>query len=162
MNSPLLGLAVDDTRSSREVMSQSLILAGCDSITTLDGYAGWLLVESLIPSIVVTDLDMPGWGGLQLIEAMRHSNNPSVRAIPVIVCSSTTQASSIRAALDAGGDRFLAKPIKTRVLREVVIQLLGERVKQVGDHCDAADVGSDASAVGDTSADSAVGDTQAG
>ena len=93
VHSPLLGLAVDDTRASREVMSQSLILAGCDSITTLDGYAGWLLVESLIPSIVVTDLDMPGWGGLQLIEAMRHSNNPSVRAIPVIVCSSTTQAS---------------------------------------------------------------------
>ena len=162
MHSPLLGLAVDDTRSSREVMSQSLILAGCDSITTIDGYAGWLLVETLIPSIVITDLDMPGWSGLQLIDAIRHSTNPSVRAIPVIVCSSTTQASSIRAAFDAGGDRFLAKPIKTRVLREVVLQLLGERFKQADDQCEAADVGSDASSIGDTIADSAVGDTQAG
>ena len=131
---PTVGLAVDDTRSSRLIMAQSLTLAGCVSITTLDGYTGWLLVEELIPSIVITDLDMPGWSGIRLIAAMRDSTNPSVRAIPIIVCSSTTHASLIRAAIYAGGDRFLAKPIKSSLLCEVVVQLLSERDPQVEHH----------------------------
>jgi CheY-like chemotaxis protein len=125
---PHLGLAVDDTRASREIMAQTLTQAGCISITTLDGYAGWLLVEALIPSVVITDLDMPGWDGIQLIEAIRHSSNPSVREIPVIVCSATRNVSAIRAAFNAGGDRFLSKPIQVRVLCDAVYHLLSERV----------------------------------
>ena len=123
---PIIGLAIDDTRASLEIMSKTLQLAGCVSITTLDGYAGLLIVEALVPSIVITDLDMPGWSGIELIDAMRHSTNPSVRAIPVIVCSSTKNASAIRAAFKAGGDRFLSKPIQMRILCKMVYHLLTE------------------------------------
>jgi DNA-binding response OmpR family regulator len=107
-------------------MSKTLTLAGCVSITTVDGYAGWLLVKALIPSIVITDLDMPDWSGIELIAAMRHSTNPSIRAIPVIVCSATESASTIRAAFNAGGDRFLSKPIHMKMLCKMVYQLLND------------------------------------
>ncbi|MDZ4848716.1 MAG: response regulator [Pirellulaceae bacterium] len=106
-----IGLAVDDLRLYRCLMTISLRAAGYIPISVVDGFDAWLIAEIVEPNVIITDLDMVTWGGVQLIEAIRLSRNIRVCHVPIIVCSATQDALSIQEAFDAGATYFLSKPI---------------------------------------------------
>ena len=58
--------------------------------------------------IVLTDLNMPGMTGLELIEAVRA--NPSWDGIPIFILSVTENEHLIRRAMDLGAAGYLQKP----------------------------------------------------
>ena len=62
---------------------------------------------TLLPDLVVTDLDMPGIGGLQLIPRLRQQF-PAVRVIVTSV-HDNENGHWRKAALNAGADTFLSK-----------------------------------------------------
>lgn len=120
-------VSIDDTRASQTIVSHALNLVGFETRLADDGYKGWQLVEKFEPDLVVTDLDMPNWGGWQLIEAIRHTPNPRVECVPIIVCSATDDPLAIREAFDAGASYFLAKPIDVRELVSMLQWVLEEK-----------------------------------
>lgn len=80
------------------------------------------LIERDPPDVVVTDVMMPGIGGLGLLERLR-ARNP---ALPVVVISA--YGSSIRRqALRQGASAFLEKPFQVAELRGVLQSLLVKR-----------------------------------
>lgn len=60
------------------------------------------------PDVVLLDWKMPGTGGAEVLRAIRR--DPATRDLPVFVCSATDSPTEIRAAIDLGATRFLAKP----------------------------------------------------
>jgi two-component system, response regulator YesN len=70
-----------------------------------NGPEGLALASRLQPDLVITDLQMPGLNGLQLVERLRHLY-PAMRSLVTSVYDSPTcQAASVR----HGADAFIGK-----------------------------------------------------
>jgi putative two-component system response regulator len=79
------------------------------------------------------DVMMPVMDG---IEATRRSADPTTRLIPVVVVTALTDAKARQAAIEAGADDFLSKPIDALELQIRVKALLA--VKRIYDELEAA------------------------
>ncbi|MCD0459704.1 response regulator [Roseiconus lacunae] len=69
------------------------------------------LIETLRPSIVVTDIDMPGGDGVQLIRNIRESTEPELIKMPVLVISSLEDTMIEDFVQKVGGSAFASKPL---------------------------------------------------
>ena len=61
-----------------------------------------------LPDLIVTDLNLPGISGVELIRALKSDHR--FRCIPCIVLSSSSDARDIEAAYDAFASGYLTKP----------------------------------------------------
>ena len=73
------------------------------------------------PDLVLMDIRMPGMNGLDATRIIKE-----VSQTPVIALSAYAYEETIRNALEAGCDEFMAKPFKVENLIEVVKKYLGE------------------------------------
>lgn len=62
-----------------------------------------------LPDLVITDYQMPGINGVELIERFR--SDPAAKRIPIIMVTADGQRETRHAALTAGASEFLSKPI---------------------------------------------------
>jgi two-component system response regulator HydG len=120
-------LVVDDEASARDALSKLLTLEGYDVATAVDGAAALEAVAEGAPEIVVTDLQMPGIDGLQLLAKMR-ADNPH---IPVIVVTASGDVTAAVRAMRAGAEDYLTKPIDFDALLIVVQRALARHALQV-------------------------------
>jgi len=75
--------------------------------------------------LLVTDLHMPGMGGVALIRGLKL--NQSTKHIPILAVTSTdTTDEEAKLARLAGCDGSYMKPINTRTLRNIIAKLLNE------------------------------------
>jgi DNA-binding response OmpR family regulator len=80
------------------------------------------LALELRPDLVILDLMLPGASGFEVLSSLR--DELPVGETPVIVMSAWGHAD--QAALEAGADRFLAKPFEPEELTAIVGEVLGE------------------------------------
>jgi chemotaxis protein histidine kinase CheA len=111
-------LVVDDSRAIREAMRHMLLRAGYEVQTADSGEAAWLRLTSGVFDLVITDLEMPGGDGFELIARMRDSERHA--DIPTIVISSKTNKANLNRARDLQVKRFLPKPVTQAQLSEVL------------------------------------------
>jgi CheY-like chemotaxis protein len=65
-------LVVDDDESVRESVAMSLIAAGYDVAAAEDGFRALLQLRKNVPDVVLSDLDMPGMSGFELLSVVRR------------------------------------------------------------------------------------------
>jgi len=87
-----------------------------------DGTAAVAAIPEFRPDVVVTDIEMPGLNGLELLDAIR-SETPW---LPVVVMTAHVSVDYAVSALRAQADEFLTKPLDTTRLVEVVSRLADE------------------------------------
>ena len=90
----------------------------CTVLEARDGVEGAVLAVEHRPDLIVTDLDMPRMGGLELIAFIRRC--PSTAAIPIVVL---TLRDTARDRIDASGLGVLAslrKPFRPLQLRDAL------------------------------------------
>lgn len=84
-----------------------------------------LISQGLKPSIIITDINMPGMDGLEVIGQVRQR----LRFTPVLVLSADTSNESRQRARELGASGWLAKPISTKDLVRVIRQLVPHLAK---------------------------------
>ncbi len=104
-------LVVDDEPQIVRVMRQILSAHRFDIRTASEGEAGIELFHDWKPDLVITDLQMPNVGGLELCRKIREFSE-----VPIIVVSVKTDEKTIVEALDAGADDYVTKPFGTNEL----------------------------------------------
>lgn len=67
------------------------------------------ILDERLPSLVVLDLGLPDAPGLDVVRAMR--NAPGLRTTPVIALTGRVGERERRACMEAGCDRYMAKPV---------------------------------------------------
>jgi diguanylate cyclase (GGDEF)-like protein len=102
-------LIVDDSKFVRTTFNR-ILSASFEVREVADGEAGWQAIET-DPSIVmvVSDIDMPKLDGFGLLERVRSSPDPRVKAMPVIIISGNQNADTKKRARDLGANDFVAK-----------------------------------------------------
>ncbi len=115
-------LVVDDSATMRRIVVNSLQRIGFENIVEAgDGAQG---LERLDDSIdfVITDWNMPGMGGLDLVKAIR--SRPNGKQLPILMVTTRSVREDIVQAAQAGVNNYVVKPFTPQVLKEKIDQVL--------------------------------------
>jgi DNA-binding NtrC family response regulator len=113
---------IDDNAGSLELLSEALSREGLRIITASDPEEGLEAVFREHPEIVLTDLVMPGIGGLEVLDRIVEFDP----ATDVIVMTAHYTSESAVEAIRRGAADYLNKPISIATLRERISRLLAD------------------------------------
>jgi diguanylate cyclase (GGDEF)-like protein len=104
-------LAVDDDASILAAL-KGLLGQHAIRVTALsDPRLFWNVLQDSMPDLVILDLEMPNFSGLELCRAIR--NDAHWNRLPILFLSSSNDPETITSIFSAGADDFVAKPIIT-------------------------------------------------
>jgi DNA-binding response OmpR family regulator/nitrogen-specific signal transduction histidine kinase len=86
------------------------------------GREAWEKTHQQVPDLVISDILMPDWDGLQLCRQIK--NDPLTSHIPVILLTAKGNTSTQIDGLEAGADAYIAKPFDPELLLARVRNLL--------------------------------------
>ncbi len=107
-------LIVEDDRAQALFAQSVLSNAGMQAEVEQDPMHVLEALESLRPDLVLMDLHMPDANGVELTALIRE--HPEFKTTPIVFLSGESDPEARFDAIDAGGDDFLAKPIRPRHL----------------------------------------------
>lgn len=122
-------ILIEDSTLSRAIIYAQLESIGFTSIDTPDDSAeGWeLIAGSLVDDdpydLVITDLNMPGIDGMELIKKIK--TDPGSAHLKILVISSDADRLVIDSALKLGAEGYLIKPTIIEELEETIKKILG-------------------------------------
>ena len=104
-------LIVDDCDGTREVVAR-MLGEGFEPVVVDNGASAWELIEtdSAIAALI-TDIEMPGLNGFELIGRIRKCGEARVRSMPVIAITGAVDNETRRRAFVSGATGMVTKPI---------------------------------------------------
>jgi PAS domain S-box-containing protein len=122
-------LIVDDSETSREILTESLQSMTFDVGAAASGEAALVELDRAADEgrpydLVLMDYKMPGMDGIEAGRRIKHGTGP--RAVPtVIMVTAYGREEIVRQAEAAGLDGFLIKPVTTSVLLNTIMEVFG-------------------------------------
>ena len=107
-------LIVDDVSTNRIVFKVKLAAADYLPLLAADGTSCLKLATAERPDLILLDLMLPDMSGIEVLSRLRA--DPVTRRIPVIMFSAGQDRAARMAALQAGADDFLTKPIDDQTM----------------------------------------------
>jgi len=120
-------VVLDDNKITVQAIVQSVNWQSLDCYVAGEGYngvEGMELLEKLTPDIVITDIRMPGYSGLEMMEKMMEKNLNS----KYIIISGFGEFEYAQQALKLGASDYLLKPIMTGDLEKALRKVI-EKIK---------------------------------
>ncbi|MBM3331480.1 response regulator [candidate division WOR-3 bacterium] len=117
-------LVVEDERPTLTLIEKILVSAGYRFTGVLDGMSALNAARTDPPDLVLLDLIIPGVDGYGVCALLKRDLDFHA---PIVVLSGRTSEKDVKAALDAGADAFLPKPLDRKLLLAKVAELLAAR-----------------------------------
>lgn len=119
-------LLVDDETEFTAALAERLALRGMDARTAASGEEALKLLESAPPHVVVSDVMMPGLGGIELLKRIHeHYSGVQVILLTGMSCAFDTQE-----AKRLGAFACLMKPLNIKELIETIHEAVAMMVDQ--------------------------------
>ncbi len=120
-------LIVDDEEDIVELLSYNLKSEGYVVGTCQSGQDALDQYKEFNPDLIILDIMMPSVDGIEVCQTIRASNSNS----DILIAFLTARSESFTqvAALDAGGDDYITKPIKPNVLKSKIKSILRRHPK---------------------------------
>ncbi|EPJ45062.1 MAG: response regulator receiver protein [Osedax symbiont Rs2] len=112
-------LVVDDFSTMRRIIKNLLRDLGFQNITEADdGKTALPILKQGGIEFLVTDWNMPGMTGIELIGEVRK--DPNLAHIPILMVTAEAKREQIIAAAQAGVNGYVVKPFTATVLKEKI------------------------------------------
>lgn len=115
-------LVVDDSLTMRKVLGRLLEREGYEVLVAKDGMDAIELLQTSVPDIILTDIEMPRMDGFGLARNIRDDER--FANTPLIMISSRTADKHQNLAKDIGVDAFFGKPVQDDELVATMKELL--------------------------------------
>ena len=115
-------LVAEDNGTNRKIISKMLEHGGYHAEMAEDGEQALDMLESKHYDMMILDLNMPVYGGLEVMKIYRASNIHSPRT-PVAILTANATVEAIKECEEAGVDAYLSKPVDAVTLLETVTRL---------------------------------------
>lgn len=116
-------LAVDDSRTMRDMLNMALRGGGFTPHLAEDGQHGLEVLQDINPDVIITDINMPRLDGFGFINAVRA--DAKWRKIPILVLT-TESADTLKArAREAGATGWIVKPFDPAKLVKAIQMVAG-------------------------------------
>lgn len=109
-------LIIDDDKLVRKVFKMTLMKEGYDIIEAEDGPTGLQLIRSERPDLTLTDYQMPGMNGIEVLAEVRKSKTN----MPVIILTAFGDVVLTIKAIQLGAFDFLEKPVNPELLKTTI------------------------------------------
>ncbi|GAO01242.1 response regulator [Anaeromyxobacter sp. PSR-1] len=109
-------LLVEDDDDNRELMAEVLTASGCQVMSAASGQEGLKTLSEHSIDVVVTDVGMPGMGGLEMARAAKAI----APTVPVVVVTGWAERDDIARARGRDVDAVLIKPVDPDALTAAV------------------------------------------
>lgn len=119
-------LLVEDADDTREALQRIFQRRECRVDAAASGEEGFEMAVREPPDILISDIGLPGISGLELMTRLRE--RPEFRDLIAIALSGLGREQDIAAALTAGFDAHLLKPVGIAVLDKTLIEALRKRL----------------------------------
>lgn len=114
-------LVVDDEPEILELLSYNFTKKGLKVLQAKNGVDALEKAKSEAPQLIVLDIMMPVMNGIETCRILKADN--TLKSIPVLFMSATSDDYLILAAMAAGGDHFVSKPVRISNLFDIVYDL---------------------------------------
>ncbi|HEY9671494.1 MAG TPA: response regulator, partial [Waterburya sp.] len=102
-------LVVDDDAQVLAALSALLKPWGLHVTTLADPQQFWQVLEATAPDLLILDIEMPGFSGIELCQVVR--NDPRWSDLPVLFLSAHKDAEIVHQVFSVGADDYVQKPI---------------------------------------------------
>jgi CheY-like chemotaxis protein len=120
----LVILVVEDHDDARRYVELFLRHLGANVIGARNAVEGLEAVKTECPAVVLSDIQMPGGDGFQLLREIRAFEWGRGAAVPVIAMTALVSPADGRRILDAGFNAYLRKPFTPDRLLEAIATVL--------------------------------------
>jgi len=121
-------LLADDSVTAQNMGRRILTDAGYEVVTVNNGSAALKKIAENKPDLIVLDVYMPGYGGLEVCQRVKE--NPETRQIPVLLTVGKLEPFKAEEARRVGADAFIIKPFEATELLTVLTKLEDKIVAQ--------------------------------
>lgn len=115
-------LIVDDEPDILEFLQYNLRKEGYEVVTANDGRQAIAVAEKEKPGLIILDIMMPELDGVETCRLLRTKKE--FQEVPIAFLTARDEDFSQITALDVGGDDYITKPVKPRVLVSRINALL--------------------------------------
>ncbi|UNK43947.1 chemotaxis response regulator CheY [Luteimonas sp. S4-F44] len=117
MNKNIRILVVDDFSTMRRIVKNLLSDLGFNNtVEAEDGNSAMAVLRQDAVDLVITDWNMPGMTGIELLRAIRA--DPKFRALPVMMVTAEAKREQIIEAAQSGVNGYIIKPFTAQTLSE--------------------------------------------
>jgi CheY-like chemotaxis protein len=109
-------LIVEDDRIAREMLATLLRRAGAEPVEAASAAEGFAALATALPDLIISDLEMPGEDGFGLLRRVRALAADAGGATPALALTAHARPEDRQAALAAGFQEHLAKPVDAAAL----------------------------------------------
>jgi two-component system, chemotaxis family, chemotaxis protein CheY len=121
-------LVVDDFSTMRRIVKNLLHDLGYPNVMEADdGKTALPMLQAGAFDFLISDWNMPGMSGLDLIKAVR--SDAKLAKIPVLMLTAEAKREQIIEAAQAGVNGYVIKPFTAETLKEKLDKILGASVK---------------------------------
>lgn len=99
-------------------------------ITASDGKLALELAVQQLPTLIITDIVMPGYDGIELLRRLK--SNVVTNHIPVVVLSGRSEIEDKLKGLGYGADAYIPKPFRISELEAIISSLISNRLRLKG------------------------------
>ncbi|MBI5198735.1 MAG: response regulator [Nitrospirae bacterium] len=111
-------LIVEDNESNSQLLYYVLKHQGHEIIEAKDGKEGIKKAEEYMPDLIFMDLQLPLLDGFTAIKMLK--NDPKTKHIKIIALTAFAMKGDKEMIIETGADDYIAKPIDTRRLIEII------------------------------------------
>lgn len=121
-------LVVDDFATMRRIIKNLLGELGFNNLDEADdGKTALPIMQTGEVDFLVTDWNMPGMSGLELVKAVR--TDPKLKHTPILMVTAEAKKSQIVEAAQAGINGYVVKPFTAGTLNEKIEKIFA-RIRQ--------------------------------
>jgi adenylate cyclase len=115
-------LLVDDDPQNLYLIAELLDLEGYRTQSADSGAAALALAQAECPALILLDVMMPDMNGFEVCDRLRQ--DPNLRTVPIIFLTALDDDESRLRGVEALGDDYLTKPIKTEMVLKKIQAVL--------------------------------------
>lgn len=128
MTRALRVLLVDDNLQDRQLAEEAFALLDepCTLMTAESGAAALALLlapETVLPDVVLLDINMPGLNGFDVLSAIK--NHPRLQALPVVMLTTSADRQDVTQAYTLHASAYLMKSIHFQASLEQIENFIG-------------------------------------
>lgn len=122
-------LVVDDDEDTRDLMLVALEGSGAQVTGASSAREALQKLQSAPPDLLIADIGMPGQDGFWLIRQLRTLPGAALRSMPAIAVTAFASTHDRQAALSAGFDDYVSKPVDLDELVRTIGRVAARRRK---------------------------------
>lgn len=119
-------LAAEDNEINAEILTELLEIEDVECTIATNGQEALEMFEASAPGtydMIFMDVQMPIMNGYDATRAIRKCKHKDAKSIPIIAMTANAFDDDVKAALDAGMNAHLAKPIDMTKLKQIIAKL---------------------------------------